>query len=80
MTLWCEPCGETHAFTPTEAERLVYTLQAAAADAHQDTNGIDYGLCCLKTVLRYSTDSEMYGEHVSALIERRESADGGTKQ
>lgn len=68
------PCGDVHRYTKGEAERIIYALVGAVADAEIDdrSEGDSYDhMVCLDLVLSGSHDVEVYYEHVQACVEAR---------
>jgi hypothetical protein len=74
VKLYCFACNELHQFTETAAERVIYTLQALAADMaiseRQPGDAEDHTLC-LQEIQRHSYDAEGYLEWTSGLQEKR---------
>lgn len=84
MRLFCDACNEVELFTPGEVERIVYALVGMEADERCAVTprlaaGRDAMLntVCLRTVLGYSRDSEMYAEHTNAAVEARRKGSHG---
>jgi hypothetical protein len=69
VKLYCEACARVHHPTDGEVERIVYALEAHQREAPDTIR--DPEPSCLMDWLDASKDSEVYLEHVDALVERR---------
>jgi hypothetical protein len=88
MQIFCEKCNENHEFSPLDAERLIYGMQCEISTALTDSHdGMPYYqqfksqdepafFCLVEAHASIAGDVEMYGEHVSASVERRREIQG----
>lgn len=74
MKIYCHSCRVSHYFTEGEAEKLIYVLQAEHLEARgataEDTGYEEYD--CIRATLGDAYDSEVYLEHVEAMVGRRQ--------
>ena len=75
VNVYCEPCRKNHTFTATQAESVIYALQAMHAEAEVSPvaykNDVQDAIVCLNDVLDYAHEPELYSEHVKGNREAR---------
>lgn len=77
VPLYCLRHLETHTFTVSDVERIVYVLDVERAEAVAGQQGkpadpVEEHIECLREILRWSRSQELYAEHVNVMVERRQ--------